>query len=303
MADAEITLLEAFTRFWNFQLFVVEGTPITLGKLIVGLILVLLGYFLARRISYYFGQKVISKLQIQRSLKFTLERLFFYIIYIGFVLFVLQMLGIPITVFTILGGALAIGIGFGSQNVVNNFISGLIVMVEQPVRIGDWVEIEGLFGQVEQIGSRSTLLRSFDSKQTIIPNSFFLEKMFTNWTLSDNVVAGKVSVGVDYGSDVALVRKLLLQAAEEDQRILKDPPPSVLFQDFADSSLNFDLFYRIFFSKDLTVARVSSDLRFRIIELFDQNGIKIPFPHRELLLKESGALRVKIESGPPAAAE
>lgn len=289
--------IETFLSIWNFQLFAVEGSPITLGKMIIGGVLSVFGYLLARQISHHIGRRlIVGRLQLQHSLAYTLEKFIFYGLFVFIILFVMQMLSIPITVFTVVGGALAIGIGFGSQNLVNNFISGVIVMLEQPIRVGDWIEVEQTFGEVEQIGSRSTILRTFDNRQTVIPNSHFLEKMFTNWTLANHQVGSRITVGVAYGSDVEKVRQLLLEAADSHPDVLKDPGPAVLFADFAESSLNFTLSFTIHFSGQCTTGRVASDLRFRVEKLFRENQISMPFPHRQLLFSPESQVHVVLDS-------
>lgn len=292
---AESSGLEFLQHLWNFHLFSVDGSPITLGKVFIGVILLVLGYFAASTSSRAVGRRVLRRFEIQVSLRHTIERFLFYVFYILIVLFILQMLSIPVTVFSFIGGALALGIGFGSQNVVNNFISGLIVMVEQPVRVGDWVEIDGVFGQVEVIGGRSTRMRAVDSKQTIIPNSFFLEKTVLNWTLSDALIGGSVKVGVAYGTNAEKVRSILLQVAQEHPDVVKDQAPFVYFQDFGESSLDFELFYKIQFSDTVTARRVASDLRYRIEAEFAKNNISIPYPHRQLLLDSSLVDRLSVK--------
>lgn len=294
MEDEISSYVEMFKHVWNFQLFAIDNSPITLGKIVIGFTLIVFGYFVARRLSRQIGIRVLRRMNLQQSLEYTLERVTFYVLYIFLLLFILQMLSIPITIFTVLGSALAIGIGFGSQNLVNNFISGLIVMVEQPVRVGDWIEIDGVFGQIEEIGGRCTYMRNLDNKQTIIPNSNFLEKAFVNWTLGDSVISAKVSVGVSYGSDVNLVRKLLLEAAAAQAHVMTEPEPVVLFTDFAENSLNFSLTFTMNFSSSITVGKVASDIRFKINELFQKNGVSMPFPHRQLLFDVSQPIPVSL---------
>jgi potassium-dependent mechanosensitive channel len=291
----ESNFIEMLTHFWNFQLFKVDESPITLGKLVIGFTLVIVSYFLAKWFSRQLGRRLLKNLNLQNSVKTSLERLIFYVGYIVLILFVMQLLSIPITIFTMVGGALAIGIGFGSQNVINNFISGLIVMIEQPVRVGDWIEIEGVSGHIEQIGGRSTYIKTSDNKQVIIPNSFFLEKYFINWTLSDDIVSGRLSVGVAYGTDVKKVEKILLQVAAENQKTLKDPAPAVLFQDFAESSLNFDLVFWHNVGAELTSRGIASQMRYRIDELFKENNISMPFPHRQLVFDSKSPVPVKMQ--------
>jgi potassium efflux system protein len=296
VGNMERSFFDGLFLLWNFQLFDVEGSPITLGKVLVGLMLAVAGYFAAGIASRYVGRRLIRRLQMQSSLHYTLERLVFYLAYIFCLLFVLQLLSIPIGVFGMIGGALAIGIGFGSQNVVNNFISGLIVMVEQPLRVGDWVEIDGTFGRVEEIGSRSTYLRLLDNKEAVVPNSFFLEKMLVNWSLKDSQINGRVAVGVTYGTDTELVKGVLLKTALEHPLVLKVPAPVVLFVNFGESSLDFTLGFSIELSETTTVVGVASDLRFAINRAFSENGISMPFPHRELVWSSKQVIPVRIEA-------
>lgn len=294
LANLDYDVLGTIEKLWNFHLFEVDKAPITLGKVIIGVCLIIAGYFASRQASRAIGHRMIRRLKVQKSLHYAYERLAFYLVYIFFVLFVLQILSIPVTIFAMIGSAVAIGIGFGSQNVVNNFISGLIVMVEQPIRVGDWVEIDGIFGNIEQIGSRSTYMLTADNKQIIIPNSNFLEKMFVNWTLNDNIVREHVSVGVAYGSDTVLVKNLLLQAANEHQAILKQQVPEVFLHNFNESSLDFNLIYWVSFTGVVLPKTVASDLRFRIDQLFRENGVSVPFPHRELVVSSDRPIPVQI---------
>jgi potassium efflux system protein len=278
--------MDKIFEIWNIIVFEVDGQGISLGKLCIALIMIVFGYFMAQMFSSRIGRKLLSRLNVDESTKYSLERLIFYLAYCFIVLIVLEILRIPLTVFTFIGGALAIGIGFGSQNIVNNFISGLIVMFSQPLRVHDWVEIEGIFGEVVTIGTRSTILRLIDNKNVIIPNSYFLEKSFVNWTLNDRNVAASIQVGVAYGSDTEKVKSILIQAAKSHSLVLKDSEPSVFFQDFANSSLNFELFFRVEVKRDNTPQRIASDIRMTIDSAFRKHNIEIPFPHQVQIIKE-----------------
>jgi potassium-dependent mechanosensitive channel len=281
-------LWSQFVNIWTFQIMNVDGQPITVGKLVVGLVLLVLGFMASKALSRGLRRRVLSRFDIEPSLQATWQTFSFYIIYALVVLFVLQLLHIPITIFAVVGGALAIGIGFGSQNIVSNFISGLIVMVERPVRLGDLVEIDSLLGTIEVIGTRSTIMRTLDNKQVIIPNSHFLDKAFINWTLSDMVISGKIEVGVAYGSDVNKVRDILVQAAGGHAMVMKSPAPTVVFTNFGESSLDFELVYWLKIDLDYGIRRIGSEIRYQILDSFAKHNVSIPFPHRELILK--GAL-------------
>ena len=226
---------------WNWSLFKIDKNTITLGQLIVGLTLLVVGYYVVRQLTRHLEKLILRRLDVQESVGHAISTFILYFSMIILCLFTLRLLNIPITIFTVIGGALAVGIGFGSQNIINNFISGLILILEQPIRAGDIVEIEGLTGEVERIGARAATIKSIDNTQIVVPNSSFLEKNILNWTLSDSVVRRRVNVGVIYGSPTRKVEELLLQAVKEHKSVLKSPDPLVFFKEFGNHSLNFSV--------------------------------------------------------------
>jgi small-conductance mechanosensitive channel len=189
-----------------------------------------------------------------------------------------------LTLFTFLGGAVAIGVGFGAQNLINNFISGFIIMAEQPIKIGDLIEIEGTFAMVEEIGARCTRIRTGANVHILVPNSSFLEKNIINWTLSDKEVRAQVTIGIVYGSPVREAERIILEVANEHKRVKKHPKPFVLFNDFGDNALIFDLYFWIRMERIMDRRIVESEIRFRIDELFREAGIVIAFPQRDVHL-------------------
>mgnify|MGYP000358529859 CR=1 FL=1 len=148
-----------------------------------------------------------------------------------------------ILLFELVAGALSVGIGFGLQNIVNNFVSGMILLIERPIKVGDLIEVGGTFGQVESIGARSTAIRSFDNFHIIVPNSAFLESNVVNWTHTDDLVRVRLRVGVAYGSPTRRVEELILQAVRELEEAVIPPEPMVIFEDFGDNALIFDLYF------------------------------------------------------------
>jgi len=209
-----------------------------------------------------------------------------YVVFVVGLLIGLQSAGVNLSSLALLGGALGIGVGFGLQSIVNNFVSGLVLLFEGPIKVGDRVEIAALNGDVIKIGARSTWVRTNDNIIVIIPNSDFIVKPVVNWTATDRQVRFSLEVGVSYGSDPEQVRDVLLRVAERNPDVLSDPPPNVIFTEFGDSSLNFLLRY-------WTVGKVQyplilkSDLYFEIFRAFKENGIEIPFPQRDLHLRSS----------------
>lgn len=276
------SFLSVLPEFWNFKLATVDQSAVTIGNIVEGLTLFILGYFLCVKLSRKLEKKLADNFNIEPSLLHNLKSIIFYILLVFLILFVLRFINIPIGALTFVGGALAFGFGLGSQNIVKNFISGLVIMLEQPIKIGDIVEIEGFKGTVEQIGARGTKIKTIDNSHIVVPNSFFLEKNLFNWTLQDNVVRGKVSIGVSYESNVREVEKLMQQATCEREEVLAHPEPKVLFKDFGDNSLHFSVYFWAKVPNPIMLEEIESSIRFRVIELFQEEKIGIPFPQRDV---------------------
>ena len=194
----------------------------------------------------------------------------------------LSLLQVPITAFAFLSGAIAIGFGFGAQNIINNFISGWILIGEKPIRIGDFLEVENTKGIVEEINTRSTRIRRVDGVHLLVPNSKLLENTVVNWTLRDRMVRGSVNVGVAYGSPCKQVADLLLKATIEQKEVLNEPKANVFFQDFGDNAIVFEVYFWINSQVEGGLRLVSSNIRFRVDELFDEHEIVISYPQRDI---------------------
>jgi len=236
-------LQEEVSKFWNIILLQGEGGDLTLGKVILALVLVVIGYILSRRVSSRLSSSAGKKFRLPQSTTATINTLSFYFVYTFIIIFVFRLLEVPLTIFTVLGSALAIGVGFGSQNIVKNFLSGITVLIEQPIKVGDFLEVDNLYGVVESVGFRSTRIKTGENTHVIIPNSSFLENKVLNWTLSDDVIRGKIAVGVAYGSDLEKVNSVLMGLNALDKNILSHPSPYVIFADFGSSSLDFEYFF------------------------------------------------------------
>jgi small-conductance mechanosensitive channel len=204
------------------------------------------------------------------------------LILIGFLL-ALTALGFELTKVTIIISALGVGIGFGLQTVVNNFVCGLIMLFERPVRVGDYIEIGGLWAEIRKIGLRATVVRTFDHAEIVVPNSDLISNQVTNWTLSDRGVRLIIAVGVAYGSDVPLVTETLMECAMASSKVLRMPEPQVFFQNFGESSLDFEL--RLWISNVDDRLTAASDLRNEIDRRFREKGIEIAFPQRDLHIR------------------
>ncbi len=270
-----------------------DPPALTVGTLCIGLVLLIFGYFAAGMISRWTANKLLTRFGLNKSAISPIQSITFYLLLGTFTMFSLNVLNVPMTVFSFLGGALAIGAGFGSQNIVNNFISGLILLAERPIRVGDVIQLEGLIGAVTQIGARSTKIQTGLNHEIIVPNSKLLETSVVNWTLADDTVCSTVAVGVSYGSPTREVERLLLLAAREHAKVLKTPGPEVLFMDFAADSLLFELRFWVNLRETRKI-EVESDLRFRIDELMADRGIVIAFPQRDVHLNVLRPIEVRL---------
>ena len=201
--------------------------------------------------------------------------------YIGAILaaaLAIAVVGVDLTNIALVAGALSVGIGFGLQNVVNNFVSGVILLAERPIKVGDWIVVGGMEGFVKRINFRGTELETFQRASVIIPNAEILSTPLTNWTHKDRRGRIDIAIGVAYGSDTARVRDVLLEVAQANDQVLTDPQPFVLFMDFGASSLDFEL--RCFAGEVILRPRIASEIRFEIVRRFREEGIEIPFPQR-----------------------
>jgi small-conductance mechanosensitive channel len=215
------------------------------------------------------------------------------LIFIG-TLVLLQVWGLDISSLTIVVSALSVAIGFGLQDIAKNFGSGLVLLFERPIQVGDFVEVGEYSGTVERIGSRSTVIRTLDRVSIIVPNSRFLENEVINWSHDNPVSRLHLPVGVAYGSDIRAVEAALLDAAKGHPDVLLVPPPNVLFLGFGDSSLDFELL--VWSAEPSKQYYLKSELYFRIYALLEQREIEIPFPQRDLHVR-SGSLPLDVPPG------
>lgn len=282
------------SQLWSFKIVHADGRAISVGNVLAGVLIIGLGFGLARRISHQFARKLLSRFVLDAASQNTIETLTYYVLLVIFFLLGLSFANIPMAVFTVASGAVAIGVGFGSQNVVNNFISGIILMLERPVKVGDYVELDGVFGSVQRIGFRSTIVLAVGNRHLIVPNSSFLEKNVLNWTLADRIVRVRVAVGVAYGSPTRKVESLLREAVQSETHILANPEPLILFKDFADSSLNFEVTFSVELKELRDMEWAASNLRYVIEEKFRNAGISIAYPQRDIHLSALAPLDVRV---------
>jgi small-conductance mechanosensitive channel len=237
--------MESVAKILNTTVLAIgDGPGITVLNIAIAALTLLIGFWVAR----WADRKVSSRLEqreVDAGVVQLIRRLFYTVVIVVLVITTLDLLDIPLTAFAFITGAIAIGVGFGAQNIINNFISGWILMWERPIRIGDFLEVGGMLGTVETIKTRFTRIRRLDGVRLMVPNSQFLENTVINWTIVDRQLRSHVRVGVQYGSDVEKVKRLLDEILANNPDVLEDPAPTVIFEDFGDSALIFDAFFWI----------------------------------------------------------
>ncbi len=264
---------------WTTELF--GPDTVTIGGILLLVFLFASVIIVERILQRLLIRRFLSKTRLQPSLQYGLSRILGYtLIAIGFYV-AFQVAGLDLSSLAIVAASLGVGVGFGLQNIINNFVSGIIILAERPISIGDRIEVAGVAGRVTKIQLRSTTVVTNDNITMIVPNADFISNTVTNWSHGDPKVRIRVPVGVAYGSDLKLLQRLLLEAAKEHPKALRDPSPVVLFTDFGDSSLNFELGV---WTQEMTATPIhfTSQMNFIIEQKLRENDIEIPFPQRDL---------------------
>lgn len=277
---------EIITTLLSSELITIAEQPITLGVLLLIPSLLIVGVIITKRVVKLITNRLTNK-KTDPNIIHLLQRILYVVAIVIITITTLDLINVPLTAFAFLSGAIAIGFGFGAQNIINNFISGWILLWERPIRIGDFLEVENAKGVVEEINTRSTRIRRIDGVHLLIPNSKLLENTVVNWTLVDRLVRTSVKIGVAYGSPAKKVASLIMRATEEEIAALKEPKPIVIFEDFGDNSLVFEVMYWVNSNVEGGLRVTSSNIRFRIDELFKENNIVIAFPQRDVHLDGS----------------
>jgi len=270
-----------------------DESVLTLGKVILALLYLIFGFTLAGYISRLFGRIVLSRFGVDEGASSAIQALSYYVLLIIVFMMSFNAVNISLTAFAFLGGALAIGIGFGSQNILSNFISGLILLVERPIKVGDLIEVDGTSGTVKRIGARCTQVLTFSNVDMLVPNSKFLESKVVNLTHGDKIIRKEITVGVAYGSNPREVSKLIKKIIDEHGLILRHPEPYVLFNNFGDNCLEFEARFWVNLGSHNALI-IMSDIRHRINSLFEEAGIVIAFPQRDVHLDTLSPLEIRL---------
>ncbi len=281
------SILDFFSEFGHFfttKLFSLGQSDITLATIIYLIFSIVVLIFVSNRLSRFVGRSVLRRYSTTESTVQTVSTILRYVILVIGLMVIVQTAGIDLSTLSILAGALGVGIGFGLQNITNNFISGIIILFEQPIKVGDRIEVGEIKGDVTKISARATNVLTNDNISVIVPNSEFISSTVINWSHNDRNVSFRFPVGVSYREDPKVIKRLLLEVAKENKGVISSPEPEVLFDEFGDSSLNFIL--RVWTTSYTSRPNIlKSQLYYSIFEKFKENGIEIPFPQRDLHLK------------------
>ncbi|MGY6560427.1 MAG: mechanosensitive ion channel family protein [Nitritalea sp.] len=281
-------------QLMEFKLFyMTEDSYLTVGLLLTLVFSVFVLLLVAEWIKKTVVRRILPRYQIEPGTRQSIGTILKYIILTAGFFSIMQTNGIDLSAFGILAGALGVGIGFGLQNITNNFISGLIILFERPIKVGDRIEVANVTGDVVKISARSTTITTNDNISVIVPNSYFIDSEVINWSHNDRMVRFNFPVGVSYKEDPEHIRKILMEIAREHPGVIEDPAPDILFDEFDDSSLNFNM--RVWTTDFTNKPKVlKSELYYKIFKRFQEEGVEIPFPQRDLHIV-SGAERLRKE--------
>jgi len=289
-----MTISEIFSKIYkilDFTLFKVGDTSIGLGALFTFIVILAITVLLSRFIAKLLATKVLSRMPIEEGKQYVLKRITEYTLILIGAIVAFQTIGINLSGLAVIFGLLSVGIGFGLQNITSNFISGLILLFERPIEVGDRVTVGDIEGDVEEINIRSTTIRSLNNISIIVPNSEFVSSQVINWSHGDRKVRLDLDVGVSYDSDLDTVLQSLTDVAMENEQVLKRPAPEVIFMEFADSSWNLQL--RAWIADPKRHFQIRHALNCAIVNKFRANKIEIPYPQQDLHLRSSIPLTVK----------
>lgn len=291
-------LFNGAKQLLDYRLFEINQTPVTLASIFMFFLVLVLFYIISRILSKGILARILTRFELDRGIQYTLIRISHYLIMITGIIVAFQFVGVDLGGLAVIFGLLSVGIGFGLQNITSNFIAGLILLFERPIKIGDRVTIGDVQGDVVAINMRSATVRTLNNIAIIVPNSQFISERVTNWSHGDPKIRLELEVGVSYGSDLDLVLKALREVADEHPDILKQPEPTVLLAGFGDSSWNMLL--RAWLGSPTRYYMTRSEINCAIVRKFKKYNIEIPFPQRDLHVRSPLPLPHVVESGSSA---
>jgi small-conductance mechanosensitive channel len=265
----------------------------TWGNIVIFFLVIYLSIVISNIIRSFLEEDILNKVKLKKGVPYTIALMVKYTLVTIGIFIAVSAAGIPTNSLTVILGAFGVGIGFGLQNIFNNLVSGLILLFERPIQLGDTIEVGTLMGNVRSIGIRSSNVRTFDGAEIIVPNGNLISNEVINWTLSDDRRRIELIVGVSYSSDPHKVKEVLLNVIKQHPDIEQDPAPGVLFQNLGESSLDFRM---LFWTKEFDQwIRIKSEVLFQVFDDLTAAGIEIPFPQRDLHLR-SVDQKIKLKS-------
>lgn len=284
--DKFTLMLDHLKTMLDVHLFTLGSTAITLWTLLSLSILAIVLVYVSKLLKRWLVNGVLARRGMEVGVRQAIGTITHYVfVFIGF-LVILSNAGIDLTALNVLAGAIGIGLGFGLQSSANNFISGLIILFERPLKVGDRIHVGGVEGDVVRIAARATTIRTNQNIEIIVPNAEFVSSQVINWSHSDRKVRFDIPVGVSYSSDPEVVRQALLEVAAEHRGVLASPSADVIFEEFGDSALQFVL--RVWSTDYITIPKIlRSDLNFAIQKKFREKNIQVPFPQRDVHIRSS----------------
>lgn len=275
----------------NTKLFELNQTPVTLSSILMFILMMVLFYLFSKVVNKIFLKKIFHRFGIEKSTSYNLIRISHYIVLVIGAIISFQFVGIDLSGLAVIFGLLSVGIGFGLQNVTSNFMSGLILLFEQPIRVGDRVTVGDAEGEVTDISIRSTTIKTLNNISIIVPNSEFVSSNVINWSHGDTKIRLDIEVGVSYNSDLEKVLSVLHEVARNHPLSLKSPEPDVLLKSFGDSA--WDMVVRVWILDPRGHHVVRSEINCEIVRKFRENNIEIPFPQRDLHLRSPESIKVE----------
>ncbi|WP_026965844.1 mechanosensitive ion channel family protein [Algoriphagus terrigena] len=276
--------LEWLEKILSQSLFTLGDSKLTVGLILTVIVSLTLLFIVSEWIRKLLVYKILRKRQIETGTKESIGAIVKYLLILAGIFSILQTTGIDLSAFGVLAGAIGVGIGFGLQNITNNFISGMVILFEQPIKVGDRIEVGDVTGDVVRISARSTTVLTNDNISIIVPNSQFIDNPVINWSLNERKIRFNFPVGVAYKENPEKIKNILVEVANANPGVLKNPGPDVLFDSYGESSLNFSL--RVWSTEFVGKPRVlRSQLYYEIFKKFAEHDIELPFPQRDLHLK------------------
>ena len=281
-------------EYLNVPIITISKTEITIWTILYFIFLTFILFYITGKLRKWIVYNLLAKSKIDLGVRVAVGTIFRYVVLTIGLIIVLQTVGIDLSTVTILAGALGIGIGFGLQNITNNLVSGIIILFERPIKVGDRVEIGNVSGDVIKISMRSTTIVTNDNISIIVPNSEFISSRVINWSHIDRNVRLNFPVGVSYRENPESIKKVLLEVAAENEGILKEPKPDVLFSDFGESYIEFNL--RVWTREYINRPGVlKSQLYYAIFRKFKEHNVEIPYPHRDILIRNFEEIRKSVK--------